>query len=343
MRHLGDAFGGEAFTVLEAQLAGVGHGTLRRLMATGALVRVARGLYVVPRAEHSWIDRLRGLLESRPGMAACSVTAARLTAVAIPPEPAAASGSSTGESGVARERPAAVAGPSVEAKGSSSAGKSDLFHLCGIEGFEVPHWQVPGVRFVRTSVPASQVIEVRSGIRVTDPIRTALDLARGRDLACALVPLDSALRGLIRAGFPPDVARSLVAERCGQMISYPGVRALRRAVGLMHPGAETALESLVRGRLIEAGMEGIRVQLLLTGASGREYRVDLAMEKSPGRFVIIEADGLGKYATAEDLRKEKLRQHDLESGGHGVVRVVYREAAYEPDGFIARVLSALAR
>jgi len=303
-----EAFGGQAFTVPEAQSAGVGHGTLRRLVAAGALVRVSRGLYVVPRAEHGWIDRLRGLLESRPGIAACSVTAAGFTGVATPPGPAA----------------------------------SDLLHLCGIEGFDVPHWRMPGVKFVRTSVPASQVIEVRSGIRVTDPIRTALDLARGRDLACALVPLDSALRRVLRAGFPLDVARLLVGERCDQMTSYPGVRALRRAVGFMHPGAETALESLVRGRLIDAGIEGIRVQLLVTGASGREYRVDLAIEKAPGRFVIIEADGLGKYATPDDLAKEKLRQHDLESGGHGVVRVVYREAAYEPAGFTARVRSALA-
>ena len=121
------------------------------------------------------------------------------------------------------------------------------------------------------------------------------------------------------------------------------MRALRRAVGFMHAGAETALESIVRGRLIDAGIEGIRVQLVLAGASGREYRVDLAIEKAPGRFVIIEADGLGKYAAPDDLVKEKLRQHDLESCGHGVVRVVYREAAYEPSAFMARVWAALAQ
>ena len=342
MGRLGEAFGGEAFTVIEAQSAGVGHGTLSRLVTAGALVRVARGLYVVPRAEHSWIDRLRSHLESRPGMAACSLTAAELTSVAIPPEPAAPVERASRNRRTAQGHRVAIAGLSAGSTQLGGAREQDLLHLCAIEGFDVPHWRVSGVRFVRMSVPASQVIEVRSGIRVTDPIRTALDLARGRDLACALVPLDSVLRRLLRAGFPLDVARALVGERCDQMISYPGVRALRRAVGLMHAGAETALESLVRGRLIEAGIDGIRVQLLVAGASGREYRVDLAIEKAPGRFVIIEADGLGKYAESTDLVKEKLRQHDLESGGHGVVRVVYREAAYEPAGFIARVRSALA-
>ena len=224
------------------------------------------------------------------------------------------------------------------------AGKADLLHVCGIEGFDVPHWRVPGVKFVRTSVPASQIaLDGRAGLRVTDPIRTALDLACGRELACALVPLDSVLRRLIRSGLPPDVARALVSERCAEMRWHPGVRALRRAVGFMHAGAETALESIVRGRLIDAGIEGIRVQLVLAGASGREYRVDLAIEKAPGRFVIIEADGLGKYAAPDDLVKEKLRQHDLESCGHGVVRVVYREAAYEPSAFMARVWAALAQ
>ena len=322
MGRLGEAFHEETFTVPEAQSVGVSHGTLTRLVAAGALVRVARGLYVVPRAEHAWIDRLRGLLESRPGVAACSVTAAQLTVVAIPPEPVTPAEAATRSAGWTTE--------------------PDLVHLCGIEGFDVPHWRMPGVRFVRTSVPASHVVEVRSGIRVTDPIRTALDLARGRDLACALVPLDSVLRRLLRAGFPLAVARSLVSERCDRMISYPGVRALRRAVGFMHPGAETALESLVRGRLIDAGIEGIRIQLAVTGASGREYRVDLAIEMEPGRYVIIEADGLGKYAESTDLAKEKVRQHDLESRGHGVVRVMYREAAYAPSAFIERVRAALA-
>ena len=336
MRRLRETFGGEPFTVNEAESTGVSRGTLSRLVAADAVVKVARGMYVVPRSEDSWIDRLRGLLDSRPEITACSVTAARLTGVAIPPVPPAREGRAP-----RGHRTNPVRG--VGAGGSGVSGKTDILHLCGIEGFDVPHWRAPGVQFVRMSVPASQVIEVRSGIRATDPIRTALDLARGRELACALVSLDSVLRHLLRGGFPPDVARALVNDRCDEMRWHPGVRAVRRAVGLMHAGAETALESLARGRLIDAGIEGIRVQLLLNGTSGREYRVDLAIEKAPGRFVIIEADGLGKYADSADLVKEKLRQHDLESRGHGVVRVVYREAAYEPSAFIARVRAALSQ
>jgi hypothetical protein len=335
MRGLHGALGGASFTLSEAQSAGVGRGSLSRLVAVGALVRVARGMYVVRHSEHPWIDRLRGLLEGHPEIAACRVTAARLTAVAIPPDHAVRHRRAAGES---RTDP----GRMPPKAGQGTPGCSDRLHLCGIDGFDVPHWRVPGVEFARMSVPASHVIEAHPGIRVTDPIRTALDLARGRDLACALVPLDSVLRQVIQQGFPPHVARSIVGDRCDEMGSAPGVRAVRRALGFMHAGAETALESLVRGRLIDAGIEGIRVQLLLAGASGHEYRVDLGLEKAPGRFVIIEADGLGKYAVAADLAKEKLRQHDLESAGHGVVRVVYREAAYEPSGFIARVRSMLA-
>lgn len=111
----------------------------------------------------------------------------------------------------------------------------------------------------------------------------------------------------------------------------------------MDAGAETALESLVRGRLIEADVTGVLTQVVVHGASGRTYRVDLAIEKSPGVYLIIEADGLGKYSTPEDLVREKLRQHDLEDRGHRVIRAIYREAAYEPERLVERVRAALAR
>ena len=324
------AFDREPFALSAAQAQGVRRGTLHRLVVSGAVVRVSHGSYALRQSREPWVDRLRGLLRASPDLAACGPTAALLTSVAVPP----------GESGpVPRESDGT---DRISRAASSRTSAPQVLHLCAIDG-DPPHWRRSGVRFERMHVPASHVIEVEPGMRVTDPMRTAIDLARGRDLACALVPIDSVLRAMIRQGFPADVARSLLTERCREMGSAPGMRAVRRAVGHMDAGAETALESLVRGRLIEADVTGVLTQVVVHGASGRTYRVDLAIEKSPGAYVIIEADGLGKYSTPEDLVREKLRQHDLEDRGHRVIRAIYREAAYEPERLVERVRAALAR
>ena len=71
-----------------------------------------------------------------------------------------------------------------------------------------------------------------------------------------------------------------------------------------------------------AGLPSPVTCLEVRGRSGRQYFADFAW---PGRRVIGEADGTGKYGltdreVTEALRAERRRQRDLEDAGWTVVR-----------------------
>ena len=106
------------------------------------------------------------------------------------------------------------------------------------------------------------------------------------------------------------------------------------------------MESIVRGRIIEAGLPVPLLQVRVVGRSGREYRSDLGLAlpgDPPGvTSLLIEADGVGKYLQPGDLVAEKRRQHDLEGRGHRFVRVLYGEAVLAPEGFLAAIGRLLA-
>lgn len=186
------------------------------------------------------------------------------------------------------------------------------------------------------------------GEPTTNPLRTAIDLARGLPLHEALVPLDSALGlAISQLGMPPDVARAVLLSHLADLGRTPGIRAVAHAAPYAHPGAESALESIVRGRIIHAGLPVPRVQVHVVGASGRTYVADLGMDlpgEEPGSCgLLIEADGLGKYVHPADLGKEKRREVDLCRRGHHFVRVLYSEAVDDPAPFLADIASRLGR
>lgn len=203
-----------------------------------------------------------------------------------------------------------------------------------------------GAVVVRGLTPADHLETGPRGEPTTNPLRTAIDLARGLPLHEALVPLDSALGVAIsRLGMPPDIARAVLLSHIADLGRTRGIRAVARAASYAHPGAESALESIVRGRIIDAGLPVPRVQVRIVGASGRTYVADLGMDlpgEEPGSCgLLIEADGLGKYADPADLGKEKRREVDICRRGHQFVRVLYSEAVYEPEPFLADIASRL--
>lgn len=99
--------------------------------------------------------------------------------------------------------------------------------------------------------------------------------------------------------------------------------------------SESPLESVTRGRLIEAGLPTPQLQVWIPGTRAR---VDMLYRESR---LVIEADGLGKYCTPEVLRAEKRRQVALERTGHGVIRVLWHQVIGDSTEFIAAVRGAL--
>jgi hypothetical protein len=138
------------------------------------------------------------------------------------------------------------------------------------------------------------------GAPMTTAARTVVDQAR-HDRRNGLIAADAALRAGL-AG-PNDLARSL-----GAATGWPGVRQAREIVAFASPQPESALESLVRLALHEAGFPRPELQVEVRDPrSGITYRVDFLLRR---QRLIIEADGRGKYSN-DQLWKEKRRQARL--------------------------------
>ncbi len=196
----------------------------------------------------------------------------------------------------------------------------------------------PRVRRHQSPLDPSEIV-VLGGVRVTGVARTAVDLARGKAFAQALVPLDSAIRRVaVGEAAHTAAARTLLAAGRGELrvaaaraeldqaarraARWPGARIVSRCLPYADPRSESPYESWSRGVLIEAGMAPEALGLEVRGASGKVYYADLAW---PSRRVLGEADGLTKYGddartVRERLSAERHRQRDLEDAGWIVVR-----------------------
>ena len=196
-----------------------------------------------------------------------------------------------------------------------------------------------------------------SGVAVTTPLRTGLDVVRdvGRSRASALVPLCGALRAHIRLHIVSDdapeaavteAARSRVLRdallaqlRCmAQVVNAHGMRWFYDVLPDTEPLVETALEAIAWAELTHARVPRPRPQEWAHGASGRRYRADFLI----GDRVILEADGAVKYADQTPWQ-EKQRQSDLEAAGYWVVRCTWEELIHRPHDVIERITRALSR
>ena len=156
------------------------------------------------------------------------------------------------------------------------------------------------------------------GFLVTHPARTALDMARLHGVWPGMAACDAALRqGVTRA----DLERAAELMR-----GWPHKRRIDRAIELADPGAESYLESLARGLVIELGVGTPQTQFGITDGN-REAWCDLRL----GRH-LFEADGLLKYDEDPQgaLREEKARQDFLSGFKLGASRITAYDCLRRP-------------
>lgn len=157
------------------------------------------------------------------------------------------------------------------------------------------------IRVVERQINSADV--ATGPVKVTTPLRTALDLARDLHRPMALAALDAfAHAGLVTGA----QLRAAVEEHRHR----PGVRQARALIPYVEPLTESPGESWLRLRLLDAGFPRPVAQVSL-GSKGREvYRIDLGY---PAYRLGIEYDGREHHSSADQRRRDARRRDAVES------------------------------
>ncbi|MFC5382318.1 type IV toxin-antitoxin system AbiEi family antitoxin domain-containing protein [Aquipuribacter nitratireducens] len=150
---------------------------------------------------------------------------------------------------------------------------------------------------------------------VTTPARSVLDVALSVDRLDAISLLDEALRKRLLSAADAEALAGRVAGRHG------GGHVVDLFV-MADGRAESALESRVRLRCVEAGLEPDFVQLEIRDGSF-VARVDMAFRRRDGSLLIIEADGAAVHRDPDALHRDRVRANRLVALGHRVLRFTW--------------------
>ncbi|HXC85866.1 MAG TPA: DUF559 domain-containing protein, partial [Trebonia sp.] len=186
------------------------------------------------------------------------------------------------------------------------------------------------VVFHTAQLPAGHLTRLYN-LPVTTAARTVVDLARTLPFMDAVVVADSALRA--EKATKPELGQIL--DSCA---SWPGVRYARRVMAFADERAGSVLESAARVVFDEFGLDPPELQVTIH-LPGSAFLVDFFWRVPR---VIVEADGLAKYAGNENLIAQFQRDRLLRDAGYKVVHFTWRELFKTPDLVITRIRQAFA-
>lgn len=180
------------------------------------------------------------------------------------------------------------------------------------------------------------------GRRLVVPALAVIGTALLGGLKAGLVAADGALR----AG---QTTREELEQRLTTMRRHPGMSMARAVVARADPSSESAGETLLRLVLQELGIV-FEAQHWIRTSRGYS-RVDFYL---PELGVVLEFDGLKKYATARErgdqgraggnpLAEEKLREDAVRALGYGVGRVVWSGLDANSVASVIRVAASTAQ
>ena len=187
---------------------------------------------------------------------------------------------------------------------------------------------VRGVAVTRRLLLADDVVD-RLGVRVTTPLRTALDLARIHPLDEAVACLDR----FLRAGL---VTREQVAAAAASLTG-PGCRHVRKAAELADGLAESPQETRLRLLLHASSLPRPVAQFVVRGAEGDFVaRVDFGW---PAQKVALEYEGRW-HGERQNVARDRARLNRLTAAGWTVIFVTAVDL-HDPGQLAARVAAAL--
>lgn len=171
------------------------------------------------------------------------------------------------------------------------------------------------------------------GVRITTPIRTAMDLGCVLDRRSALAAMDALMRAY---GFTvADMMRVLP-----RYFRRRGVRRLRTIVTLADPRSESRSESWVRLEIVDHGLPVPVLQHWVFIGGVPTYRLDMAY---PHARVAVEYDGEDFHTRPEDRERDRQRREELRELGWTIIVLTKRDFALDAvDAWITRLRDALA-
>lgn len=171
-----------------------------------------------------------------------------------------------------------------------------------------------------------------NGVKVTTPVRTAMDLGCVLSRRSALAAMDALMRA---HKFSADDMKRLLPR----YFRRRGVIQLRQLVPLVDPRAESQPESWTRLELIDSGLPAPEVQWWIEIAGVPTYRLDLAY---PRAKIAIEYNGDEFHSSLEDLERDRIRREWLEAHGWTVIVVDRTDFSRDSQRFFpAEVATAL--
>jgi hypothetical protein len=190
----------------------------------------------------------------------------------------------------------------------------------------------PGVRIHRADLAPEEIRSIR-GVRVTSPIRTALDIARSTPLATSVAVGDGFLRRLL-------ATQAELAARVQSLPRGPGRRSAARLVELADPQAGSVFESITRVLLIEAGLPSPVSQYTIRSNAGRWIgRVDFAW---PEAKLVLECDGFEHHSSRDAFIRDRRRWNELVRAGWRVVVVSWADVVDSPSYVVDLIAEHLA-
>lgn len=158
------------------------------------------------------------------------------------------------------------------------------------------------------------------GLRVTTPLRTALDLG-------CLLPRPDGLAALDRFGRMHGITREVLEASLPRYRRRRGVVKLRQLVALVDPRSESPRESRTRLAIIDDGLPAPLPQFWVEKHGQRLFRLDLAY---PRHRVAVEYDGEEWHDRTQDQRDaDRARRDWLER--HGWTVIVVRKGDFSPE------------
>ena len=160
--------------------------------------------------------------------------------------------------------------------------------------------------------------EFIDSLLVANPVRTIFDLAKCDTPQSLLASINDCLyKGLL--------TKNEISDFLESKINIRGKNKVKKVLGVATNKCESALESLAwikinnSGFMLPEQQVNVKIQGLLIG------RVDMIWEVR-NRKIILELDGMNKYNTLPDLRKEKVREDHLRRLGYEVIRATWKDA-----------------